>query len=630
MNSISIRNKLTMAILVTVITSIGIVAYVAQSKTQEMLLSRLQTSELPNLVKRIEESVSAEISQMKALANSIANNPFILDWVVNGGDQGEEEKLTEYLANIAEENDLSNASFIDRQNNRYWNQGGFLKVLDAESWFNGFKASGVKESASTYTNPNGTVDVFVNFQQLNGRGASGVSKSFEDIANFLRSFKLEKTGFVFLADSKGLIKVHQNRKYTDKKNIKEIYPDVDFSALFSKQEFDFQSLEDKVIASSYIESLGWYVVADIPKKELYASLDESNNYMLMLFGIVTVVFTGVSLVLSSKLVLPLKEMATSFQELGKGEGDLTCRVSEDEAAEIRNLAMGFNAFVANIRHVVQDVASTSEKVRRAAENVHQEASLSKSTSEKQRDETHQVSVAINEMGSTIAEIANSANVAAQTTNDATEMASKAKSVVGDSTVAINLMAAEMTTVSSNIESLADKARNITSVLEVISGISDQTNLLALNAAIEAARAGEHGRGFAVVADEVRSLAQRTNESADEIRKMISDLQDGATVAVESVHQSSVQAEKSVEAAKTTNDALEEIVANVMHISDLNAQIATATEEQSAVIKEINIHVVNINDSTEQNAQTITSIESSSEAMSTVAVHLDSLVGRFKV
>jgi len=224
----------------------------------------------------------------------------------------------------------------------------------------------------------------------------------------------------------------------------------------------------------------------------------------------------------------------------------------------------------------------------------------------------------------------SANVAAQTTNDATEMASKAKSVVGDSTVAINLMAAEMTTVSSNIESLADKARNITSVLEVISGISDQTNLLALNAAIEAARAGEHGRGFAVVADEVRSLAQRTNESADEIRKMISDLQDGATVAVESVHQSSVQAEKSVEAAKSTNDALEEIVANVMHISDLNAQIATATEEQSAVIKEINIHVVNINDSTEQNAQTITSIESSSEAMSTVAVHLDSLVGRFKV
>jgi len=599
MNSISIRNKLTMAILVTVITSIGIVAYVAQSKTQEMLLSRLQTSELPNLVKRIEESVSAEISQMKALANSIANNPFILDWVVNGGDQGEEEKLTEYLANIAAENDLSNASFIDRQNNRYWNQGGFLKVLDAESWFNGFKASGVKESASTYTNPNGTVDVFVNFQQLNGRGASGVSKSFEDIANFLRSFK-------------------------------EIYPDVDFSALFSKQEFDFQSLEDKVIASSYIESLGWYVVADIPKKELYASLDESNNYMLMLFGIVTVVFTGVSLVLSSKLVLPLKEMATSFQELGKGEGDLTCRVSEDEAAEIRNLAMGFNAFVANIRHVVQDVASTSEKVRRAAENVHQEASLSKSTSEKQRDETHQVSVAINEMGSTIAEIANSANVAAQTTNDATEMASKAKSVVGDSTVAINLMAAEMTTVSSNIESLADKARNITSVLEVISGISDQTNLLALNAAIEAARAGEHGRGFAVVADEVRSLAQRTNESADEIRKMISDLQDGTMVAVESVHQSSVQAEKSVEAAKSTNDALEEIVANVIHISDLNAQIATATEEQSAVIKEINIHVVNINDSTEQNAQTITSIESSSEAMSTVAVHLDSLVGRFKV
>jgi methyl-accepting chemotaxis protein len=192
------------------------------------------------------------------------------------------------------------------------------------------------------------------------------------------------------------------------------------------------------------------------------------------------------------------------------------------------------------------------------------------------------------------------------------------------------MAQNMEGVSVNIGKLAEDSDAISSVLDVISGISEQTNLLALNAAIEAARAGEYGRGFAVVADEVRNLAQRTSESTDEINTMISKLQSGAKAAVDSVAEGRSQAELGVEAAEKTNGALEEIVKTIQNISDLNTQVATATEEQSAVINEINVHVVNISDSTDRSAESAASIAASSDSLKSMALDLDGLVDRFKL
>jgi methyl-accepting chemotaxis protein len=241
-----------------------------------------------------------------------------------------------------------------------------------------------------------------------------------------------------------------------------------------------------------------------------------------------------------------------------------------------------------------------------------------------------VSVAINEMGSTIAEIANNASVAAQSTTEATQKAQRAQIVVEESNSTINDMATNMESVSTNIVILAEKSDAISSVLDVIRAISEQTNLLALNAAIEAARAGEQGRGFAVVADEVRNLAKRTSDSTDEIHKMISELQNGAKAAVSSVHQGREQAKLGVQASQRTHQALEEIAANVIHISELNIQIAAATEEQSAVINEINQHVINISDSSDSSAQASASIEGSSEALKSMANALDGLVKRFKL
>ena len=632
MRSLSIKNRLILSILLTVFVSTGIIAFVSQMKSRELLLSRLENSELPNLVQRVSQTVDGEISEMKAITKAIANNPFIYRLIDNNNSIETDRLLTEYLQGIANNNSLSNASYIERDSAKYWNQDGFLRELkdnDHDGWYYKFKNSGLSVSASTYTESDGTINVFVNYQQVNGRGSSGVSRTFSDISELLRQFKIEKTGFVYLANQDGLVKVHKNRDFAETKNVSDIYPDLDKQILFTKKPFAFQQVGDFVISTSYIESLGWYIIAEVPKAELYAQLNESRNNIIIIFIVIIFIFVGLSIILANQLVLPIKKMADNFRVLGEGEGDLTSKVDENGAYEISELAKGFNAFVGNIRTVVEDVKSTSSNIKDASESVYQDANISKLSLDKQRDEAHQVSVAIHEMGCTIAEIANNAAVAAQTTNEATNMTSQAQIVVNESTQTISHMADDMEGVSSNIEILAKRSDSISSVLDVIRGISDQTNLLALNAAIEAARAGEYGRGFAVVADEVRNLAKKTHDSTDEIHKMITELQDGSKMAVDSVHKSRKQAILGLDAAKKTNVALNDIVQNVQHISDLNTQIATATEEQSAVINEINVHVVNISDRTEESAEASKSIESSADLLKSMASSLDNLVNRFK-
>lgn len=619
--------------LMAVIISTSIVGFVGHSKAKELLISRLQQSDLPNLLLRVRNAVDGEISEMKVLTKSIATNPFLLDWIESGASKDNEANVISMLSNIAKDNNLSNASFADRKTAKYWNQDGFLRVLKDDSldgWFFAFTNGNKEESASTYAYPNGNVDVFINYQQLNGRGVSGLSKSFNDMVSYLNSFKIEESGLVYLVDHSGLVKIHQDKAKSEKANLTDIYKDINFQTLLSKEQFSFQETESLIVATSYISSLGWYVVAEVPKAELYLALNESRNYMLIWFAIIVVVFILISIIFAKSLTQPINDLAGLFKALGDGEGDLSYRLSESGSEEVSRLAHGFNTFISKIHSVVNDVAKTSKDVRQASLDVSQDAEQSKLDAEGQRDIATQVATAISEMGSTITEIAANAAHAADSTSEAITQAKNAQVVVKESTENIYQMAQNMDSVSVTIESLANKSNAISSVLDVIRGISEQTNLLALNAAIEAARAGEQGRGFAVVADEVRNLAKRTSESTDEINKMINLLQSESQRAVDSVRESKVTAEVGATDAQQTTEALEEIVANIQLISDLNTQVATATEEQAAVVGEINIHVHTISDSTENSAQISTRIASSSESLTAMAMNLDSLVKRFKI
>lgn len=249
---------------------------------------------------------------------------------------------------------------------------------------------------------------------------------------------------------------------------------------------------------------------------------------------------------------------------------------------------------------------------------------------KQQRETEQVATAMNEMTATVMEVSNNAEQAAESTGQADTQAQEGRQVVNDTVESINLLAKEVDSAANVIHELEQNSDSIGSVLEVIRGIAEQTNLLALNAAIEAARAGEQGRGFAVVADEVRSLASRTQQSTQEIQSMIERLQSGAQRAVEVMATSRTRAQSSVEKSEKAGDSLTVITEAMSNIMAMNTQIAEASKQQSEVAEEINQNIVNISTIAEESASSTSELSQSNIALAELSSKLQGLVGQFKI
>jgi methyl-accepting chemotaxis protein len=269
------------------------------------------------------------------------------------------------------------------------------------------------------------------------------------------------------------------------------------------------------------------------------------------------------------------------------------------------------------------LASAAEEMSAIMEETHR-------GTQQQQSETSQVVTAMNQMTATVQEVARHATEAAAAANNADQASIEGKQVVINTMKAIEDLSSEVHSAASVIGQLEKDSENIGAVLDVIKGIAEQTNLLALNAAIEAARAGEQGRGFAVVADEVRTLASRTQQSTQEIQEMIEKLQAGAQSAVKVMDDSRSRAEDSVSQAAQAGTSLEAITRAVSQITDMNTQIATAAEQQSSVAEEINRNVVNISDIVDRTAEGAQQTSTASEELANLAGQLQQLVNQFKV
>lgn len=377
--------------------------------------------------------------------------------------------------------------------------------------------------------------------------------------------------------------------------------------------------------------------AKVGSISLDVDLEEINQVVSSTVWMGIVVVLGVSVVAFSvamfiqmSIVKPVERAVEALKDIAQGEGDLSRRLEVSANDEVGELCRWFNVFIERIQNMIAEFAGIVGQIDESSQQ------LTKTTREtevgvvKQQSEISQVVTAVREMASVVAEVAQNVSEAAHDAEQADNEANSGRQVVVTTMSQIGNLASDVDAASVVIDKLRQETDNIGSVLDVIRGIAEQTNLLALNAAIEAARAGEQGRGFAVVADEVRTLASRTQTSTQEIQEMIERLQSGAREAVTMMEKGTSQAQESVAQAEAASHSLEAITAGVSSIKTKTEQIASATEEQSAATREMESNMENIASVAQSTAAGSTQIASSSAELAQLAENMSAIVRQFKL
>ncbi|MCY1494628.1 Methyl-accepting chemotaxis protein McpU [compost metagenome] len=327
---------------------------------------------------------------------------------------------------------------------------------------------------------------------------------------------------------------------------------------------------------------------------------------------------------------PLRQMVAMLDDIAQGEGDLTRRLHSDRADELGSIAKGFNGFLGKLQTMIGQVVASVQKVSDSSEHTADIAIRTNQGVQKQLAEIELVATAVHEMTATAQDVARNASMAAEAASHADQAANHGKRTVQGTAQAISALAGEIGRAVDVVQTLAKDSENINAILVAIRGIAEQTNLLALNAAIEAARAGEQGRGFAVVADEVRNLAQKTQQATEEIQAMIQQLQNGTREVVKVMEDSQAKTDDSVRQASEAAHALESITQAVSVINDMNIQIASAAEEQSAVAEDLNRNVTTIGQVANQVASGANEASEASAGLTRLAEQQRRLINQFKV
>ncbi|MCP4988785.1 MAG: methyl-accepting chemotaxis protein [Colwellia sp.] len=392
----------------------------------------------------------------------------------------------------------------------------------------------------------------------------------------------------------------------------------------------FDEPVDKVAFVKGFTPWQWIISTGAYLDDIDATFVELLKLMVFEGLIIALIIIGLGFILGKSIVVPTRSAAMLMKDIAQGDGDLTNQLDSAGKDEISTLSNYFNEFTGKIRQLLQNVANNTSHVLEHAEAVSSASGTTQSLIQSQNDITAQVATAMEEMTSQIREVSDNAGSAEQAANDARNNTSDGKQIISHTINQMQSLSSNIDDVSRVVASLASESNNIGSVLDVIRGIAEQTNLLALNAAIEAARAGEQGRGFAVVADEVRTLANRTEQSTNEIQQMIQKLQAGAQEAVSAVKVSQDISLQTVEQTTKADDSLSEIDRLMELISDMNTQIARATEQQSQAAAEVNLRINDLSGMTDESLATTQQLNETSQQLKGSSNDMSEVVARFKI
>nr|WP_025854779.1 methyl-accepting chemotaxis protein [Pseudomonas sp. CHM02] len=502
-------------------------------------------------------------------------------------------------------------------------------------WYKGAQSS----NGSTLTEPyidaaTGKLIISVATPSTQGTQSIGVvggDLSLQTLVDNIGALNFGGMGYAFLVSADGKVLVHPDKNLV-MKTLADVYPKntPKISADFSETEANGKDTIVTFTPIKGLPSVNWYLGIAVDKDKSFAMLSEFRTSAVIATLIAVVIIIALLGMLIRILLQPLHVMTRAMQDIADGEGDLTRRLTIQNHDEFGTLGNAFNRFVERIHTSIREVSSATEQVNEVALRVVSASNSSMVNSDEQANRTNSVAAAINELGAAAQEIARNAAQASHQASDARQLAEDGQQVVERNIKAMNQLSAMISASSSNIEALNSKTVNIGQILEVITSISQQTNLLALNAAIEAARAGEAGRGFAVVADEVRNLAHRTQESAQQVQKMIEELQVGARESVSTMSESQRHSLDSVDIANLAGERLNSVTQRIGEIDGMNQSVATATEEQTSVVESINMDITEINTLNQEGVENLHSTLRACSDLEQQAARLKQLVGSFRI
>ncbi len=404
---------------------------------------------------------------------------------------------------------------------------------------------------------------------------------------------------------------------------------ADFSRLGELSAQMNQSYDDAIAAMSQFRD-----AQQAAFEEAFKNTDSANTSLIstgvILAVVVTILLFGTAVPIVRGIKQSIDDVVRSLKDIAQENGDLTVRIETKSEDEIGELVYWFNQFMDKLQGVVRDVVEASLPLSNLAQNLRGVTEETQRTIDVQQKSATNAKRAVDTMSGSVDGVAHSAAQAASDANEATTAASEGRQIVQQTVTSIQQLAENVRETADVIARLESDSNKVGSVLDVIKGIAEQTNLLALNAAIEAARAGEQGRGFAVVADEVRTLASRTQQSTEEIQSTIEQLQNAAHSAVEVMSRGTEQATSSVETANKAGSSLETITSTIGRINQMNEQIAHNTEDQRTVAVDIVRHVDEIHERTEQTASRSGELGSMCNELADLAQHLESIAKQFRV